>query len=265
MALKKHTLLIILLTGLVLSCEEVIQVDLNRASPEIVIEAIIQKDSTSTVRITRTTSYFDHGQAGLVSDANVVISNDDGDSELLLYQESGYYKGNIIRGTEGTMYEIEILYEGILYSGQSYMPPATDTILLEQKMLSIHGRPESEQMYELECKFTDRPDISDYYLVRFIQNDILLNDFYTLASDFASVDDTITYSAGMYFFEPGDSVEINIYSVDENLYNYFSQLNDATRGMSMFSTPYNPKTNIEHATLGYFAAWSYTSAHIIID
>lgn len=121
------------------------------------------------------------------------------------------------------------------------------------------------QFMNLNAEFTERPEIADFYLVRYKQNNELLDNFYTLTSDFNSEDGVVTYSPGMYLFELGDSIEIMIYSVDENIYNYFIQLNDAMRGMNMFSTPYNPRTNIDNAILGYFAAWSFVSAEIIIE
>lgn len=247
------------------ACEEVIDIDLNEARPEIVIEAVIFKDSTLSARISRTTSYFVSSGPEFISDATVSISNDDGDSEVLLYQGNGYYRGSVVSGTEDTNYEIEILYDGKLYISQSYMPPATEIVSLESKRMTVHSGPRFEPMYELECKFTERPDTSDYFLLRYIQNDILRDERYTLASDFNSEDGIISYSPGMYIFEAGDSVEVQIYSIDKNVFDYFVMMNDAMSGMSMFSTPYNPRTNINNAILGYFAAWSFVSGKIIVE
>jgi hypothetical protein len=262
---KICTYLLLLLATFTLACEEVIDIDLNEANPEIVVEAVISKDSTILVRISKTTSYFDAGQPEVITDAIISVSNDEGDSETLIYDNMGYYYGTSIVGTEDITYDIEINYNGTLYTSQAYMPPATELISLEAKMFNVHGGPGMEPLYELECRFTERPGEPDFYLIRFIQNNELLDDFYTLTSDFNSEDGVVSYRPGMYLFEEGDSIEIMIFSVDENVYNYFMQLNDAMRGMNMFSTPYNPRTNIDNAILGYFAAWSFVSAGIIIE
>ena len=264
MTVKTHTYILILLLIVIAACEEVIHIDLNEDKPEIVIEAVICEDSTLSTRITKSTSYFETGLPEMITDAVVSLSDNKGDSEILPYQGNGYYRGSVIRGNENTSYNIKIDYNGISYTSQSYMPPATEILSLESKM-NAHGGPGLETIYELECRFTERPGLPDYYLIRFIHNDELIDGYYSLASDFNSDNGVISFSPGMYFFEAGDSVEIIIFSVDKNVYSYFMQLNDAMRGMNMFSTPYNPRTNIDNAILGYFAAWSFVSAEIIIE
>jgi hypothetical protein len=260
-----YSLIILFFLTILLSCEEVIDIDLNEANPEFVIEAIISKDSTSIVRLTLTSNYFDIDQPVLISNAEVSISDSQGGSELLTYIENGYYEGTVLRGTEDTTYDLEVLFEEESYSGQAYMPPVTEILSISFSEPAFAGGPESDKLYELELKFSERPDVSDFYMIRYIQNDILLNDFYTLTSDFIAKDGVITFSGGRHLFEAEDYIEVQIYSIDENVYDYFSQLNDAISGISMFSTPYNPRTNIENASLGYFAAWAYVSDNIVIE
>lgn len=264
MAGKIYTYSVLLLAVFAAACEEVIHIDLNEANPEIVIEAVICKDSTLSARITRTTSYFDTGHPEMITDAIVSLSDDKGDSEILLYQGNGYYRGSAIRGNEDTSYNIEIVYNEKSYTSQSYMPPSTEILSLESN-INERGGPGLETIYDLECRITERPGLPDYYLIRYYKNDELIDGFYSLASDFNSDKGIISFSPAMYFFEEGDSVEVMIYSIDENVYTYFMQLNDATRGMNMFSTPYNPSTNINNAVLGYFAAWSFVTAKIVIE
>lgn len=148
---KKYTYLLLLLAAFIVACEEVIHIDLNEANPALVVEAVINKDSTMIVRISKTTSYFDAGQAEVIADALISISDDQGNSETLIYDNKGYYYGTSIVGTEDTSYDIEIDYKGTVYTSQSYMPPATELLSLEAKIFNVHGGPGMEPVYELEC------------------------------------------------------------------------------------------------------------------
>ncbi len=76
--------LIILQTLFAFGCEDVINVDLNSSNPQVVIEGVISdEDIPYTVKISKTTDYFNPGGYDKVSNASVLVSNDNGDSELL--------------------------------------------------------------------------------------------------------------------------------------------------------------------------------------
>jgi hypothetical protein len=68
-------------------------------------------------------------------------------------------------------------------------------------------------------------------------------------------------------FYGGGEAEVQVFSIDESVYNYFLQLNDVLywKRRLMPPTPYNPKSNISNGALGYFAAWSYDSEKILLE
>jgi hypothetical protein len=68
------------------------------------------------------------------------------------------------------------------------------------------------------------------------------------------------------FYEGGEA-EVQVFSLDESVYNYFLQLNDILywKRRVMPPTPYNPKSNISNGALGYFAAWAYDSRKIMLE
>lgn len=67
----------------------------------------------------------------------------------------------------------------------------------------------------------------------------------------------IEYSALRLNFDLGDDVIIELYSIDDDTYIYYSELNDGSGSMmGGSSTPYNPKSNFGSDVMGYFAAWT---------
>ena len=256
------------------SCEEVIDVDLNSSDPAFVVEAKIYKDSVSLVRLTRTTSYFSLEEPGFIEDAIINIS--DGTlMEELNYTGNGYYTGAAIIGTAETTYEIEIIHDGITYEAISYMPVKSDIISVRFGKSEAQGvlNPYGETVFTITCLFSDDPDTDNYYMVRYITGDgVLLERYYLLTEDDANSgsinninNGTISFSESIFY--EGGEVEVQLFSIDEPVYNYFMQLTDILywKRRVMPPTPYNPASNINNGALGYFAAWAYDSEIIILE
>jgi hypothetical protein len=254
------------------SCEEVIHVDLNTSDPEFVVEAKICKDSVSLVRLTSTTSYFSPELPGIIEDATVIVS-DGISSEVLNYSGNGYYTGSSVTGTEDTGYQIEIKHNGNTYHGSSYMPARADILSVDYNISDSPGvlNPYGKTISTITCEFRDNPGKDNYYMIRFMSDNELLERYYLLTEKTTNsgyinnTNDTITFSESIFF--DGGEVDVQLYSIDENVYKYFLQLSDVLfwKGRVIPPNPYNPASNIDNGALGYFAAWSFDSRRIIIE
>lgn len=263
------SVLLIMLT----SCEEVIDIDLNDANPAFVVEARIFKDSVCMVRLAETKSYFSTGeQAGI---DNAVIGISDGtQTEELIPEGNGYYSGTSITGTEGKTYTLEIQYGGTIYSGISYLPPEPEIISVSYNKSDNQGplNPFGEMVYTITCQINDDPESDNYYLVKYITSEGKLLERYYLLTEELSNSGSLTYENGIISFSEsifyeGGVVDLQLYSIDRSVYNFFLQLTDVLywKRRIMPPTPYNPASNISNGALGYFAAWSYDSEIIILE
>jgi hypothetical protein len=255
------------------SCEKVIQVDLNSSNPAFVVEAKIFKDSVCLVNLTRTTSYFSQEKPDIVEDASIKIS--DGNlSEALVYTGNGYYIGKNISGTEGQSYKIEINHDGVVYEGISDMPSQADIISVDYSKSDSPGilNPEGKSIYTITCEFSDNPDQENYYMIRFISNGKLLERYYLLTEKNAnsgvlnnSGNGIISFSESIFF--EGGAVDIQLFSIDKPVYDYFLQLSDILfwKRRVIPPTPYNPLSNLNNGALGYFAAWAVNSRKIVLE
>ncbi len=262
--MKNYTYITILIAAAYAfsSCEEVIEIDLNSAHPALVVEGALYKDSLARVHLTKTANYFSLDEPVHIEDAIITLTADDMASEELSYQGDGIYGGTSIIGTEGVTYNLEISWEEELYSGTAYLPKQPEIISLD--MIEFQPHPQAPVFMQISSTFLDRSEMEDYYYVKYIQNDTVLKNFYFTLPDQMAVMDTIEFTNPMYSFLPGDVVQIQVFGIDEPLYKYFTQLNEAKGGgMAMSSTPYNPTSNIQGA-MGYFAAWSYDADTVFI-
>jgi hypothetical protein len=258
---------------LALSCEEVIDIDLRYADPVLVVEAIISKDSVCSVYLTRTTEYISPEESEFVENAVITIS-DGSLSEELVYKGNGYYRGSSIIGREGSVYEIQIQYEGKTYRGMSSMPGKAEIISVhygsstEVSILNPFG----DTVYTISCSFYDDPAIENYYLVTFTAKGELLEERYYLMTEgtanggsFDKIGDIINFAESI--FCQGGEAEVRLYTIDKPIYDYYKQLDDILFWKRRYipPVPYNPKSNLNNGALGYFAAWTVDSRTIVLE
>ena len=133
-------------------------------------------------------------------------------------------------------------------------------------------------MFVINCEFIDDPEADNYYMIRYILDDKVLAGSYYLLTEESAVNgsleisninstdnDTIRFEEWMFY--EGGRGEVQVFSIDKSVYDYFVQLNDVLFWKRRFNppTPYNPVSNINNGVLGYFAAWVYDSEKVILE
>lgn len=247
---------LILFFGLLCSCEEVIEVDLNTSDPRLVIEANINLledgSSSSIVRLTTTAPFFDE-EIPDVSDAIVIITSSTGEVFNFDYIENGMYQSNLVPEFN-INYTIEILYEDEVYTATQEMISTVPIEYVEQRN---DGGFEGDEV-EIKAFFTDPEGEENYY-------------FFEAISDKGTVLDTyedVFFDGNQIFglysvedLEVNDDIVFHIYGVDQQFYNFMlillQQGSDDTGGP--FETqPATVRGNITNNTnsdnypLGYF-------------
>jgi hypothetical protein len=259
-------LLSFVLPFLIMSCEEVIEVNLNTSKPVIVVEGQIEQDSTAWVKLSYTADYFNNQESDYIQNATVSLEDDIGNVEIFKYHGKGLYKGSAIKGMVYRKYTMHITGEGFNISASSILNPATIIYSLKFEESYFQHPGETEQAYIALLTFRDDPLSEDYYMIKFWENDTLMDESYHLIKDsYYSNMDVIEYSSMRDRFDIGKEVVARVYSIDKSTYSYYSQLNDLLEsGMGGSSTPYNPLSNFGPSVMGYFIAYSYTSASTIV-
>lgn len=265
----KKVLLLIILLGISISCEEVIQVDLNESDPKLVIEATINllEDGTSDafVKITRSFPYFDE-EVPYVSNAEVSITDDLGAVFQFTYQDNGIYISDLIP-QYGRTYALEVRYEGDTFTASQRMFPVASLDFVEQ---TNDGGFSGEEI-ELKAFFIDPVNDQNFY-------------FFEALSDKGSLRDTFydEFFDGNLFFGfysnedliVGDEVIFNLYGVDESFYNFMFTLLQQTgsNNNGPFETqPATVRGNIKNDTnpdefpLGYFRISEVSSLTYVVE
>jgi len=253
---------IIIILLFTISCEEVINIELKSSTPIMMVEGLIEQDSTGWVKLTYTSDYFSNLESEYVENASVKLEDDTGNSEIYTYQGNGLYKGNLIKGEAKREYILNISGPKFNIFASATLFAPSEIYSLNFEVLDLQPPGEMKELYAATLKFHDDPFSENFYMIKFWRNGTLDNSSYTLLRDsYYSKGDTIEYSSWRNSFEQGDKVIAGLYSIDQNTFAYYSQLNDILEtGMGGSSTPYNPKSNFGPTVMGHFGAYSRTSA-----
>ncbi len=262
----KYFLRGILLTVILLtSCQKIVNIDLNNASPNIVIEAVIDNGpGPYMVKLSKTGSYFDTPVLPPVHGAKVVISDNNGIVDTLTEDSVGRYFAYKIDGIPGTKYSLSVQVDNVVYTANSTMMSAVniDSLGIEvTQRFSLGGRARKDS--SLTIHFRDPANEKNYYRIKFIEKKLISPSSYRLYSDVYTNGEEIDLRVGRAL--RGDTDIIELISLDQYAYDYYRTLADIIRTNLIFgSTPANPNTNLSHGALGYFAAVAIRSKSIII-
>ncbi len=282
--MKKILLFLIIITGSFTACERVVDIDLNVASPALVVEGRVIKDSLALVKIHETSSYFHPDTQRCICNAMVLIREGSNETDTLEQTAPGRYRSKSMRGTEGMTYYLTILYKDESFEAQSYLPAEPLIYSLSQRSFASFGEFGDSTDFDfgggdgggtlldslpwfLFTNIYDDPETENYYMFEYYVNGEQKTGRYNVSSDENAQNDTLKYSPGpTALFYTGDTVTVRVYAIDEDLYTYYDMLNDALSSNTFFSsTPYNPVSNISNGALGYFAAMSYDCDTTVIS
>ncbi|MEM8887208.1 MAG: DUF4249 domain-containing protein [Bacteroidota bacterium] len=250
---------------LLFSCEEVIEIDLNESNPQWVIEARIDDEThEALVDISKTSSYFESGEAEVGSGASVMINSSFGDSYELTEYAPGKYRALDVNLQLQEQYELKVELEGKTYEAISILqaPLQVDSLVTEYLAAGL-GPGEG---YFVRLAFQDPPGVRNY-----LRLEIWVNG--ELRPDIGLYDDNLTDGNELVFplfidpFELGDSVEIKVHAIDYEVHRYWTGLSSIlgnAAGGGASAAPANPPSNISNDALGYFGVSSVTRVSTVI-
>lgn len=246
-----------------ISCEDVIDVDLNSAEPRLVIDASLNwfkgtVGNEQEIRLTLTAPFFDEDVPPATGAQVRVIKGSD---DVFIFTEDGnsgiYRNDNFIAQLDET-YELEIIYEGETYRGIETMKSVVPIEFVEQNNDGGFSGEETE----LKAFYTDPVGIENFYFFEFISDIPVVPTLEVYDDEFTDGNQIF----GFYTEEDldtGDEVIIRNYGISESFYEFMFILlqQNPEEGGGPFET--QPATvrgncinesNPENYPLGYFRA-----------
>lgn len=252
---KKYCVVIGILT--MTSCEEVVELDLQKSEPRLVIEAsllwdINQKENKQIIKLTTTAPFYAEGVSPALG-AAVSVIDPNGIEYVFDETEIGIFTYDEIPAVLEGEYELKVYYQEEYYTASAELIPVPRIQYVEQEQnTGLSGEETQFKVY-----YRDPDGVDNFYLFRYFGSDLSLQIY-----DDEFTDGNLTFA----FFsseetDPGERVAFEIQGISEKFYNYLYILRSQTGGSNAgpFQTPPTVvrgnilnMTNPEHFPLGFF-------------
>lgn len=254
---------------LVLGCQKVVRLDLQDSERKLVVEAMLIADSTAggpvqTFNLKTTSNFYQQGQDP-VQTARVILESPGGGRDTMTYDAGGDYRLLDFQPVAYETYGLRIEIEDETYSSGIIFPEAVeiDSVLYEVDVTNTN-------LGLAAMAFHDPPGIPNYYRIRHYRNGDPTPRQYNLLSDEDPDKDDGGYLAALIYlgtgFASGDTVVMELQSLDEGSYHFFKDLNKSLSSNSTVASPYNPRGNIlgPGEALGYFGGMAVDTVWYVV-
>lgn len=265
----KYILVLFALIISLTSCETVIDLELDgRDSPLVVIEAnVINKEYLSFVKLSESINFYTPKAPPALSGANVSVSDDLGNIEIFLEDSLGTYlpQDPEFKGQIGQTYHLKVEVNGQTYTAHSELLPVANIDSLTS--YEVIDEPFKDDGFYVGFYAKEPQDTDNWYLWKAAVNGVYFSDFEDLMfADDQFVGADINNLELPFTFALGDTVLFEQHSITEEVYQYYSQLQDIyfSDGGLFSPPPVNPITNIEGGAVGIFITSAMDSKEIIV-
>lgn len=264
----------IILSLFLTSCEEVVNVDLDTASPKLVVDASINWEqgtdgAQQKIKLTTTTSYYS-STVPTVSGATVSVKNSTNTVfNFIEVPNTGEYVCNNFVPQLDEVYTLTVISNGQTYS-------ATETLKsvapISEIVQNNEGGITGDQI-EIKTFFNDPEVAENYYMFKYKYSNKAKLDY--------QVSDDRFFQGNQFFslsnnedLSAGDQINVTHYGVSKTYYNYMNILLSiaGNSGGGPFQSPPATvrgniinTTNFDDYALGYFRLSETTSGNFIIQ
>lgn len=233
--IMKRLFLLLLLTSALISCEDVIDVDLTNEDPRLIVDALVRIDTTQNlteaiIKVSLSTSFFGEIEPAILE--SMQIQKESGGSFVPFEPvpgEPGNYRPftafgspvadnkivtSFLTDPEET-YLLFVQFEDQLYFARSTFATSVPINSVSQG----DGQLFDEDDTEIVISITDVPDREDFYIFDFDFNEFLpTEDRFYEGQEFEF---SYFYDADI---EPGDELDISVLGADRSFFDYMNGL-----------------------------------------
>lgn len=256
MRICKSFLIIFIVLGFI-SCEEVVDIDLENSEPRLVVEASIlwikgTNGNRQEIRLSTTSPFYEE-EIQPVTNASITITSEDGDSYVFIHEQDGIYTNEEFQPVLDLEYELELVHDNQVYSATESFESVAGIDYIEQ----LNGGGFAGDEIELKAFYTDPAEEENYYLFKFTDENVFLELY---EDEFTNGNQIFGYFSNEDI-EQGDVVGIQMQGISREYYDYLFILRSqigTNQGGPFETMPAVVKgniineTNLDNFPLGYF-------------
>jgi len=249
-----HLFIILGIAFLLVSCEDVIDIKLDKGTSQLAVDAlIIVNDGPQTVRLTKTTPYFENGvSAPGVSGAQVGIRTSGG--QIYIFTEDPNKPGNYVSAVPIIGSTNEIFTLGVFHEGQTFV--AASFLVRGTVIDSVYQNNRPEQFGNkagsfIELIANDSAGIGDFCWLRYSLNGKADLRYNRLGAAFpADAAFSPGNADGLQFIWPirnsinpddgyllGDTIAMELLSIDPEQWRFLKEMDTQLNNTGLFASP----------------------------
>jgi hypothetical protein len=246
------------------SCTKVIDLKLNNAAGQLVIEGNITNISGAQyIKLSKNVPFTNTNTYPPVTGAYVSVIDQNGKNHFLTEVSPGTYSFNTSGGIAGNTYKMYIQVNGQTYQASSTMPA---TVALDSVTAQNSAFKNSNNRKDIVVHYQDPSGIANQYRFVMYVNNIQIKRVYTFDDEFSDGKYlSLILNQNDIDIYPGDTVTVEMQGLDKPIYQYwFTLMQQQDNGPGGSVTPSNPPNNITPDALGYFSAHTTQSETIVV-
>lgn len=249
-----------------LSCEKVIDIDLNKAKPKYVIEGNLSDiPGDCLIQVTQTVNFSDLSIFPGVENADVFIREDQKQPIKLIQTSRGNYESSQLRAKPTHTYTLSVKIGDEEFTSTVKVPQKVSFDSLYIADFSGFG----DTRKFANVIFRDAAGLGNSYRFILYKNSIANSNIFVLNDEFS---DGRVINTFLAFFDnsdiqrldTGDSVMVEMQGIDPSVYTFFLSLSQNSTGGNESVAPGNPVSNISGGAIGYFNAFVRQRRTIIV-
>ncbi len=248
---------VLLIIASFISCEDVIDVDLQTEEPRLTVEASLDWEkgtsgNNQTIKLSTSSEYFDKDRNNAVTNATVIVTNTDTNEEFIFSnQNDGNYTINNFVPIVNNTYTLQIIYNGETYEAMEKLIPVVD--IKDVRQSTEKGF--DDEALEVNIVFDDPEDEDNFYLFKYKEEGDLLYELEDIDDEFVNGNEVSWWyekedeDEDEENFIAGDRVFVEMYGISEGYFNYIRTLIEQSEGVGLFgSIPVALKGNCINVT-----------------
>ncbi len=275
------------------SCTTEIQIDLNKSTPELVIEGVVTNEAKAhVIYLKKTGDYFMNKPVEMISGAVVTLSDGEGSITLSedLANKGAYLTPNDYKGVPGRVYTVNVSNVDVNgdFVKEVYTASCELKALAPVDSISVVKKDMGRQfIWEVRLSMQDIPKVRNFYLSRIYTNGVCktdsINEWGVSNDEF--FDGKYLDNATIMFLRSnkpderlvnGDLVGLEVCAITEDYLKYINEVGEEFQGRNPLfgGQPANIRTNVQrisptstdgHGARGYFAAYSVDRGSIVYN
>lgn len=253
------------------SCEEIVDLDLETSEPKPVIEGLVtDQPGLSYVKLTMSNAYFNVQNLGTISNAQVEVTDNDGN--LIPFSETGpglYHPDSLFTGQIQKSYTLKVTINGRIFSAASMMRKVTNIEKVTTKYFDKNNSEFKEEGYYVYISFNELPGQGDSYKVDlFVNGKSVINrpgNLFYFNDKYIDGGNVVDWEFAQKV-EKNDSLKVRMYSLSEEGYKFYDAIYNLSNAGGLFGkNPANVPTNIIGDAFGYFGASSINEKSTVVE